>query len=103
MRLTEEQIQAIVEETVNILGSDGELFLYGSRADDSLKGGDIDLVYVLDSDAKVHELSKKIAHLLAAIKVRIGEQRIDFSIIKESQITSDPFWKIAFNKAVRLG
>ena len=49
------------------------IYLFGSRVDDSQKGGDID-VYIL-IDHKPHFLDKP--RLLAKIKKLLGEQKID--------------------------
>lgn len=43
MRLTENQCAAIVAEVSSLLGPDTKLWLFGSRADDRARGGDIDL------------------------------------------------------------
>jgi len=45
MRITEQQAQIIVEKTAEILPDTKHILLYGSRVDDLLKGGDID-VYI---------------------------------------------------------
>ena len=42
MRLKENEIKAITDSFREIFSS-GELYLFGSRIDDSKKGGDIDL------------------------------------------------------------
>ena len=43
MRLTEHPRAAIVAEVSSLLGGDTKLWLFGSRADDRARGGDIDL------------------------------------------------------------
>ena len=44
MRLSPSQIQAIVAATAELAGSDAQVRLFGSRLDDTLHGGDIDLL-----------------------------------------------------------
>ncbi|MBP9707247.1 MAG: nucleotidyltransferase domain-containing protein [Oligoflexales bacterium] len=93
MRLSDEQISAIVstirEHTnphhVNI-------YLYGSRVNPNLKGGDIDLLIVADEVAK-SSIDQKIFKLLNEIKksASIGDRRIDLKIATESELKSDPF------------
>ena len=48
MRLTHDQIQAIKQTAHAVLGNDSRGILFGSRADDTKKGGDIDLLFEAD-------------------------------------------------------
>lgn len=43
MRITEEQRRAVVEEIRDTFGAGSHIWLFGSRADDSARGGDVDL------------------------------------------------------------
>jgi predicted nucleotidyltransferase len=52
----------------------GEIYLFGSRVDDSKKGGDIDLYLVLKEHTNI--LEKKLK-FLSRIKRELGEQKID--------------------------
>ncbi len=53
---------------------DGEIYLFGSRTDDSKKGGDIDLYLVVKNHDNLFE--KKIK-FLSRVKMELGEQKID--------------------------
>ena len=44
MRLTPEQVHVITQATHDLLGPHARVRLFGSRLDDSVKGGDIDLL-----------------------------------------------------------
>lgn len=79
MRLTEYQQQAIVRCFANTFGQ-GKLYLFGSRTDNSQKGGDIDL-YVIPVSAD--SLAQKKIEFLAGLKREIGEQKIDLVIKRE--------------------
>jgi len=57
--------------------SKGELYLFGSRVDDTQKGGDIDLLIVPDS---LQDITAKKISFLVALKRSIGEQKIDVVI-----------------------
>lgn len=71
MRLKPEEVHAI-KHVIHTFDADAKIYLYGSRVDDTRKGGDIDLLV----------LSKKIS-FEERIKIKlklydtIGEQKID--------------------------
>ncbi len=52
----------------------GEVYLFGSRVDDTKKGGDVDLYLVLNEHSNLFE--KKIK-FLSRVKRELGEQKID--------------------------
>ncbi len=72
MRLSQYEIKAI-KDSFNLIFTDGEIYLFGSRVDDNLKGGDIDL-YIVTND--INKVKKKI-DFLVKVKNKIGEQKID--------------------------
>lgn len=68
MRLTEAQVKCIISvAAVELKTRPFEVFLYGSRVDDSLKGGDIDLYFLSENDWSVED-QKSIFRLMAALK-----------------------------------
>jgi len=73
MRLNQKYIQTI-KESFNVIFKSGEIYLFGSRVDDTKKGGDIDLYLVVDDKT---ELFRKKLKFLAKIKKVLGEQKID--------------------------
>jgi len=75
MRLSEFQINSIKEIAKEIFG-DVRVILFGSRVDDNLKGGDIDLYLILNQQP--HFLDKP--KFLSKLKRKIGEQKIDVVI-----------------------
>jgi len=46
MRLSQNYVNVIEQYTHNIFGNETKVFLFGSRVDDSRRGGDIDLYTV---------------------------------------------------------
>ena len=73
MRITKKQLYAIKTNFKSFF-HDGDIYLFGSRADDTKKGGDIDLyISATNRETLVH---KKI-QFLAKLKREIGEQKID--------------------------
>ena len=73
MRLYQEQIKVLNDKLKTIL-STAQLYLFGSRVDDTKKGGDIDLYFVLQEHSNLFE--KKIK-FLSRVKRELGEQKID--------------------------
>jgi len=73
MRLSQFELESIVSIKNAVFGLNHKIYLFGSRADDSAKGGDIDLF--IDYEA-ADKLEKKI-DFLTKLKVVIGEQKID--------------------------
>ncbi len=92
MRLSANEISAI-KETVAGLDAAAKVILFGSRADDAKRGGDIDLL-ILSEKLGFKEKRKIRLELFK----RIGEQKIDIIIARD---TSDPFVRIAL-KGVAL-
>ncbi len=73
MRLNKKQLNSIKTNFTNFF-DDGKIYLFGSRVDDSKKGGDIDL-YI--STKNKENLAYKKIQFLAKVKREIGEQKID--------------------------
>ena len=93
MRLKDFEQNAI-RSVVQGMDCDARIYLFGSRADDTKKGGDIDLLIMtgrLTADDKRH------------IKIRlhelIGEQKIDIVLAKDD---TEPFIKLALATGVQL-
>jgi len=95
MRLTQKQIKAINESFKEIFKS-GSIYLFGSRVDDNLKGGDIDLY--IDTDDKDNLFEKKI-DFLVSLKRKIGEQKIDIVISRDKNRLIE---QEALNKGIEL-
>lgn len=82
-RLSEYEIDKILE-TIHAMDSEAEVYLFGSRVDSALKGGDIDLLIV----SSLLKFTDKIS-ILVTLEEKLGEQKIDV-IIKEPK-SNDPF------------
>jgi uncharacterized protein len=93
MRLKQFEIAAI-RSTVSSLDQKAAVYLFGSRVDDTKRGGDIDLLIISD---------KLTGDDRRAIKAKlydlIGEQKIDIVIAAND---SDPFVKVALTTGVKL-
>jgi predicted nucleotidyltransferase len=75
MRLKPEEISAIRDCVADVFGPNTPVWLFGSRADDRQRGGDIDLFLetTLDADERLHRHFR----LLGQLQQRLGEQKID--------------------------
>ncbi len=84
-------------QTVHQMDADAEVYLYGSRVNDELRGGDIDIFILSD----ILNFSKKL-DLLVDLKMKFGDQKIDLLIKSRAQSDSDPFVKSILPTAIRL-
>ena len=73
MRLKSYEVDVILNSFHTVF-KEGKIFLFGSRVDDSKRGGDIDLFIEIDDKSNLFE--KKIK-FLAKMKRFLGEQKID--------------------------
>lgn len=76
MRLKENELKSIKNLFAKVF-EHGDLYLFGSRVDDSKKGGDIDL-YIVPQSA--YNLTSKKIDFLVLLKKAIDEQKIDVVI-----------------------
>jgi len=75
MRLTPEQCEAVRQEVAQAFGTEARVRLFGSRVDDTARGGDIDLHIEADGDPR--SLLASELQLYARLQRRLGERRID--------------------------
>lgn len=80
MRLSKFEADTIKNVAREIWGKEVIVYLFGSRADDRKKGGDIDLYIQLpvEQDSKILMLQK--ARFLGKLDLLLGEQKIDVLI-----------------------
>jgi predicted nucleotidyltransferase len=100
MRLTLNQITAIKQEVEHFFGATAQVWLFGSRVDDSAKGGDIDL-YVQSSMSDADQLVAVRFSFLARLKRRIGDCKIDL-VLQRCGGDELPIYQIAKQQGVRL-
>jgi predicted nucleotidyltransferase len=95
MRITEHEKNVIVEAVKNI-DPDAKVWLFGSRTDDSKKGGDIDIA--IFSEEIKNDVMNEI-QVRRFVCDRIGEQKID---IVTSSDGKEAFFKMAVHEGVLL-
>jgi predicted nucleotidyltransferase len=81
MRLSEHERDVIREAATEVFGPDVRVMLFGSRVDDTKRGGDIDLFVEPSDSADI--ITKKI-RLAAQLQIRLGEQKIDIVVAADS-------------------
>jgi predicted nucleotidyltransferase len=98
MRLTQHEIKAINKTFIDVF-EDGNIYLFGSRVDDTKKGGDIDLYIVLPYKLNAKEILEKKSEFKLQLYSLLGEQKIDIviSIDKSREIE-----KIAIRDGIML-
>ena len=90
------QAQVAIKKHILAALPNSEVFLFGSRANDSLKGGDIDLLLL--TPEKVPQM---LLHCIRRLIINdIGEQKIDLVNFRKSD--ENPFKSVAIESAVRL-
>ena len=94
MRLKEEQIN-LLKTTLKNLSENAKIYLFGSRVDDTKKGGDIDVLVVSD------KLTKKDLRILRIeFFKKFGEQKLD--IVLDDGTFNNSFNRHIFKKAVLI-
>ncbi len=95
MRLPANEASAVCEE-IRRLDPAAEIYLYGSRADDSARGGDIDLLVVSDTLG-----FRDVLRLRTRILDRIGWQQLDLVVRRRDQV-GEPLAALAQATGVKL-
>jgi predicted nucleotidyltransferase len=93
MRITDTQRHAILN-AVQGVDTDAEVWLFGSRVDDTKRGGDIDVAI---RSASIDRLQKM--RIRRRIVDAIGDQKIDLVV---SSHGDDPFFRLVTETGVRL-
>lgn len=93
MRISNEE-SSIIKSAIHNRDPQAIIYLFGSRAYDNKKGGDIDLLIISDHLTISDKIKIKVA-----IFEHLEEQKIDIIIAKDD---SDPFVKIALAEGIKL-
>jgi predicted nucleotidyltransferase len=97
MRLTNAHIDIIREATRRNFGADALVWLFGSRLDDSAKGGDVDILVEADQQPSLLERARIKMELEDLLMLPVDV----LSIKRGAQPTA--FQRIAMAQAVVLG
>ncbi|NUM80684.1 nucleotidyltransferase domain-containing protein [bacterium] len=95
MRLRPDEILSI-KNTVEEILPGAKVYLFGSRVDDSKKGGDIDLLIVTNEKVDFKKQSK----IDWILQQKLGEQKIDILYQIENEMTN--FGWLALETGIKL-
>ena len=88
MRLTNSEFE-IIKSSLLAHSESGLIYLHGSRIDDSAKGGDIDLFFIVE-DSVFDKLNK--LYIQAELSRKLNEQRVDLLILSKTDSESHDFY-----------
>ncbi|WP_198323580.1 MULTISPECIES: nucleotidyltransferase domain-containing protein [Methylococcus] len=75
------------------------IWLFGSRADDSQRGGDIDLL--IETDAVLPNRAEALCRLHGALIMALGDRKLDI-VLKDARTEEAPIFEIARRTGVIL-
>lgn len=90
MRLLDSEKQLIVAILRSHCAA-ARIYLHGSRIHDALKGGDIDLFWLVPT-AMIENLQASKYKVIADLSQALRDQRIDLSLIAEEQAADERFF-----------
>jgi predicted nucleotidyltransferase len=93
MRISDNE-RHVLTGAVKSVDRNAQVWLFGSRVDDSKKGGDIDVAILSEKIG----LSERMS-ICRNISDAIGEQKIDLVVSADGQ---DPFFRLAVETGIRL-
>lgn len=99
MRLNTEQVQTIKQVAQQVLGEGARVILFGSRANDNLRGGDIDLLFETPHqlDDRVATTGRLYTHLIRGL----GDRKIDI-VLKDASTPEASVMRVARETGVEL-
>jgi predicted nucleotidyltransferase len=99
MRLSPHQVQTIRQAAERVLGAGARVSVFGSRAHDDHKGGDIDLFF--ETPAVLDNRAKAICRLSGVLAMALGDRKIDI-ILKDANTPHAPIFEIAQRTGIAL-
>ena len=94
MRLTPHQRQVLTQTARDCFDPAAQVRLFGSRADDARRGGDIDLLIETQLQDPA-QIARAHAQFLARVYMALGEQKIDVLIDYPTRQSQAPIYRVA--------
>lgn len=101
MRLTDSELTSIKKTFHEYFAPEDKLWLFGSRANDNKRGGDIDLYIETNETDTKKAISNKMDFVIALYPL-IGDQKIDVVLNQLSLQSSLAIYDVAKTQGVRL-
>ena len=101
VRLSQEDLTALVELFHKHFLKNDRLWIFGSRADLSKKGGDIDIYIETKIENLDHAINAK-ANFLWDLESKIGEQKVDVVLNVITLNNKLPVYSIAKKEGVKI-
>ena len=101
MRLSELEKETLKHAALACFGHGTRLRLFGSRADEQRKGGDIDLL-IESTTTDPADIAKAHTRFLSQIYTRLGEQKVDVLIDYPGRLSHPPIFKVALQEGILL-
>ena len=99
MRLTESQRAAIKAAVFNTIDTESRIWLFGSRVDDTARGGDIDLM--IETEKTLLNRVSALCRLEGSLVMKLGNRKIDI-ILKDARTPEAPIHRAARENGVLL-
>jgi predicted nucleotidyltransferase len=99
MRLSEVERRAIVTIAREVIGGDVQVRLFGSRADDRARGGDIDLM--VETDRALPDRLRQELRLGVRLERALGGRRVDLLLV-DPTVPLQPVHRVARREGVAL-
>jgi predicted nucleotidyltransferase len=99
MRLTQNQIDTITQLAKEYFGLSAKVYLFGSRVDNTKRGGDIDIL-IKSSNKSLLTLKNKMLFLVN-LKLRLGDRQIDV-VFDKKDTNNNHFLKSIKKQCIEL-
>lgn len=99
MRLTSDQVLTIKDTVTRVLGVPCQIWLFGSRVYDTLRGGDIDLL--IETEVELPNRADMICRLYGALIYALGDRKIDI-LLKDAKTKETPVFSNTKRRGVML-
>lgn len=95
MRIPEEQL-VFIKENIKKIAPEAKVYIFGSRTDDTKRGGDIDVLFLTE---QLFTFTQTSEVRIAFIK-KFGDQKLD--LVNYTFASDDPFKKLVLLDAIEI-
>lgn len=99
MRLTSQEIEMIRDVVHQVFDEQVRIILFGSRVDDKLKGGDIDIM--IETSQPIERPALQSARVASRVSRSLAGRKVDI-VLKAPNLKSQPIHEIAIQTGVVL-